>query len=61
MENETLFKRRMSDEEMAAAFVEITQRNANPNAVGRFAKKNGYQRIRQVENGQPIYYYIKQQ
>lgn len=61
MDNEALFKCRMSDDEMAQAFVAITHKNVNPNILGRFAKKHGYKRIRQVENKQPIYYFIKQQ
>lgn len=61
MDNEQLLKRRMSDEEMAQAFVAITQMNVNPNAMGRFAKRNGYKRVRQIENGKATYYFLKQQ
>lgn len=59
MKTEELLKDRMSDEEMTNAFFTIEHIDPNPIAVGRFAKRNGYKRIRQHINNTLRCYYVK--
>lgn len=59
MENK--FKQEMSFDEMAAAFVEnnpwFVPNNTN---VGRYAKKNGYVKVKQMINKVMVMKYVKQ-
>lgn len=59
-EMETMFKPRMTYEEMYAAFTEAHPGlDANHRSVGAFAKKMGYKRYQQMSNGVITKFYYK--
>jgi len=60
MDKKPELKDRMSYPEMYEAFQAYEPRfEPNPNMVGRFAKKMGYYRTKQVKNGVITYFYAK--
>lgn len=60
MIKEESLKPRMSDEEMAALMKTVSPVDPNPVNLGKFAKKLGYKRYKQMSNGKLYYYYIKE-
>lgn len=62
MKTEQMLNPRMSYAEMAKAYEDANPSfEANPNRVGRFAKKIGYYRARQIKDGVAHYFYAKKQ
>lgn len=62
MNTNTNFKDVMSQEEMAQACLEYCPFFVpNRTRVGRFARNNGYVRLKQMVNKKQVYFYVKKE